>query len=356
MPTRYARYALETKLRVVEVARRGGVWEETAEHLGVNYHTVRAWVRQHMMHAEDVACTTSRCVKVTEACVEFWLSKLRDDPDLTLRQLVDALEHERGVVVVPQTVKNHVDGACFTLKRMHTEPQYMNPMRNKQKWREYLAQLQQYQAMGKTTLYMDETNFNLWSTRKRGRSLRGRRAVKKVFAGGGQNMHVIACISENRLVYYETKFGSNRHANVNDFIRSLLRTIRDEPERTLADVVLVLDNAPCHCRAESVFEATEFLDAKMLRLGQYSPMLNPIENVFSSFTASVKAFMRESRRNILTVPEGVTMKDHRQAFLHTAANRYLPEVPTAANCRKHYRHTLRFHAMISDLENMPVGT
>ncbi|KAG2786134.1 hypothetical protein Pcac1_g4515 [Phytophthora cactorum] len=54
MPTRYARYALETKLRVVEVARRGGVWEETAEHLGVNYHTVRAWVRQHMMHAEDV--------------------------------------------------------------------------------------------------------------------------------------------------------------------------------------------------------------------------------------------------------------------------------------------------------------
>ncbi|KAG2823777.1 hypothetical protein PC112_g10383 [Phytophthora cactorum] len=48
--------------------------------------------------------------------------------------------------------------------------------------------------------------------------------------------------------------------------------------------------------------------------------------------------------------------DHRQAFLHTAANRYLPEVTTAANCRKHYRHTLRFHAMISDLENMPVGT
>ncbi|RAW36884.1 hypothetical protein PC110_g6817 [Phytophthora cactorum] len=133
MPTRYARYALETKLRVVEVARRGGVWEETAEHLGVNYHTVRAWVRQHMMHAEDVR----------------------------VRPRADALEHERGVVVVPQTVKNHVDGACFTLKRMHTEPQYMNPMRNKQKWREYLAQLQQYQAMGKTTLYMDETNFNL---------------------------------------------------------------------------------------------------------------------------------------------------------------------------------------------------
>ncbi|KAG3025123.1 hypothetical protein PC120_g6685 [Phytophthora cactorum] len=179
MPSRYNRYALETKLRVLEVARRGGVWDETAEDLGVNNNTARAW-------------------------------------------LADALEHDRGVYVVPQTVKHHVDGAYFTLKQMHKEPQYMNTMTNKQKRRAYLHQLQQYQAMGKVILYMDETNFNLWSSRTRGRSLRGRRAVKKVFAGGGQNMHVIACISENGLLHYETKFGSNRHANTNDFICALL--------------------------------------------------------------------------------------------------------------------------------------
>ncbi|KAG2884865.1 hypothetical protein PC129_g23429 [Phytophthora cactorum] len=328
MASRYNRYALETKLRVLEVARRGGVWEETAEDLGVNYNTARPW---------------------------FWLGKLREDPDLTLRQLTDALEHECGVYVVPQTVKNHVDGACFTLKQMHKEPQYMNTMTNKQKRRAYLHQLQQYQAMGKVILYMDETNFNLWSSRTRGRSLRGRRAVKKVFAGGGQNMHVIACNSENGLVHYETNFGSNRHANTNDFIRALLRRIRDSSELTLADVVLVIDNAPCHCRAESVFEEEEFLDATLLRLGPYSPMLNPIENVFSMFKASVKAFLREQRRAILSVPNGVTMKDHRQAFLHTAANRCLPEVTTAASCRKFYRHTLRFHSRVNNLEDMPVG-
>ncbi|KAG3107435.1 hypothetical protein PI124_g12700 [Phytophthora idaei] len=209
--------------------------------------------------------------------------------------------------------------------------------------------------MGKVILYMDETNFNLWSSRTRERSLRGRRAVKKVFADGGQNMHVIACISENGLVHYETKFGSNRHANTNDFIRAPLRRIRDSSELTLADVVLVIDNAPCHCRAESVFEEEEFLDATLLRLGPYSPMLNPIENVPSMIKASVKAFLREQRRAILSVPNGVTMKDHRQAFLHTAANRCLPEVTTAASCRKFYRHTLRFHSRVSDLENMPVG-
>ncbi|KAG4044437.1 hypothetical protein PC123_g20123 [Phytophthora cactorum] len=336
MPSRYNRYALETKLRVLEVARRGGGWEETVEDFGVNYNTARVWVRRHVTHGEEVRVLPrggKRDGKVTDSCVQFWLGKLREDPDLTLRQLADALEHERGVYVVPQTVKNHVDGACFTLKQMHKEPQYMNTMTNKQKRRVYLHQLQQYEAMGKVILYMDKTNFNLWSSRTRGRSLRGRRAVKKLFAGGGQNMHVIACISENGLVHYETKFGSNRHANTNDFIRALLRRIRDSSEHTLADMVLVIDNAPCHCRAESVFEEGKFLDATLLRLGPYSPMLNPIENVFSMFKASVKAFLREQRRAILSVPNGVTMKYHHQAFLHTAANRCLPEVTTAASSR-----------------------
>ncbi|KAE8994958.1 hypothetical protein PR002_g19765 [Phytophthora rubi] len=288
--------------------------------------------------------------------VQFLLDKLHADPDLTLRQLADMLEHSTGVKVVPQTIKNHLDARCITMKQFHKEPQYMNIMKNKLKRREYLVQLQQYQASGKTIIYMDETNFNLWATRTRGRSLKGRRAVKKVFAGGGQNMHVIACISEDGLVYYEARFGADRVDNTNDFIRSLLRHVRDSTSLDLSDVVLVLDNAPCHSRAERVFEENEFLEAKLLRLGPYSPMLNPIENVFSTFKSAVKSFMTEHRMEILTVPQGVTMKDHRQYFLQTAAQRFLPEVTTAQRCRAFYRHTLRFHTRFSDLEDMPVGT
>ncbi|POM71693.1 Hypothetical protein PHPALM_11706 [Phytophthora palmivora] len=293
---------------------------------------------------------------MTPDLVEILLEKLRDDLDLTLRYLVDVLEHETGVKVTPQTVKNHVDGSCFTLKQMHKEPQYMNTISNNQKRREYLVKLQEYQSMGKIIIYMDETNFNLWSMRTRGRSLRGRRAVKKVFAGGGQNMHVIACISENGLVYFETRFGSNRIDNTYDFIRNLLRYVRGTSEFNLTDVVLVLDNAPCHCRAEQGFVEKEFLGATLLRLGPYSPMLNPIENVFSTFKTAVKSFMTESRMEILSVPVGVTMKDHLQFFLQTAASRFLPEVTTAERCQVYYRHTLRFHTLVTDLQNMYVGT
>ncbi|KAE9219708.1 hypothetical protein PF005_g7755 [Phytophthora fragariae] len=249
--------------------------------------------------------------------VGFLLEQLRYDPDLTLRQLADRLENEMGVRVAPQTIKNHVDAACFTMKQLHKELQYMNTSVNKEKRRDYLVSLQEYQAAGKVILYMDETNFNLWSTRTRGRSLKGKRAVKKVFAGGGQNMHVIACISEHALVYFETRFGSNRYTNTNDFVRGLLRHVAQQGEISLSDVVLVLDNAPCHCRAE--------------------------------------AFMRERRLDILAVPEGVTMKDHRQSFLHEAAHLYMPQAASTVNCRAFYRHTLRFHFMVSNMDDMPVG-
>ncbi|KAG6572761.1 uncharacterized protein IUM83_18720 [Phytophthora cinnamomi] len=119
MPVRNARYAFETKRRVVETARNGGVWEAVAERLGVKINTARDWVRRHVARGEPLTQRLrggKRATKMTGEMVNVLLRKLRDDPDLTLRWLADMIELETGVSVVPLTVKNHVDGSCFTLK------------------------------------------------------------------------------------------------------------------------------------------------------------------------------------------------------------------------------------------------
>ncbi|POM74225.1 RNA pseudouridylate synthase [Phytophthora palmivora] len=85
-------------------------------------------------------------------------------------------------------------------------------------------------------------------------------------------------------------------------------------------------------------------------------MLNPIENEYPTFKTAVKSFMTESRMEILSLPVGVTMKDHRQFFLQTATSRFLPEVTTAERCHAYYRHTLHFHTLVTDFQDMPVGT
>ena len=51
---------------------------------------------------------------------------------------------------------------------------------------------------------------------------------------------------------------------------------------------MVVDNAPCHSNIEEVFSEEEFLGCEALRLGPYSPMFNPIEQVWSLIKAYVK--------------------------------------------------------------------
>ena len=66
-------------------------------------------------------------------------------------------------------------------------------------------------------------------------------------------------------------------------------------------VVMVVDNAPCHSNIEEVFSEEEFLGCEVLRLGPYSPMFNPIEQVWSLIKAYVNGLsITEQRARALT--------------------------------------------------------
>ncbi|ETP31111.1 hypothetical protein F442_20004 [Phytophthora nicotianae P10297] len=116
MPAEYARYTFATKLQVEETTRNGGAWESVAENLGDKLATTQPYL------------------------IEFLLDNLRDDPALTFRQLADMLAH------------------------LTKELQYINSKANNLKRREYLIQLQKYQAAGKTILCVDARNV-IWATR-----------------------------------------------------------------------------------------------------------------------------------------------------------------------------------------------
>ena len=57
----------------------------------------------------------------------------------------------------------------------------------------------------------------------------------------------------------------------------------------VGQVVLVCDNSPCHSKVEE-FE-TDFPGPTVPHLGPYSPMLNPIENVWSKMKSHIKRQM-----------------------------------------------------------------
>ncbi|KAG3090946.1 hypothetical protein PI125_g17547 [Phytophthora idaei] len=93
----------------------------------------------------------------------------------------------------------------------------------------------------------------------------------------------------------------------------------------------------------------------MLKLGPYSPMLNPIENVFSAYKSAVKRFLARQRPAILRVPEDTTITEHRARYLELAADPLFAEVVTPDLCNRAFCHSLHHHQRALRFEDMEVG-
>jgi hypothetical protein len=121
----------------------------------------------------------------------------------------------------------------------------MNNEINKEKRREYLLDFKERQTDGKTFLWLDETNYNLFCTRTQGRARKGERAkIINAAANKGQNVHIIGAISSDGYMYWESRRGSFKKPDAQDWVRRLLRDASNHFEIT--NIVLICDNAPCH--------------------------------------------------------------------------------------------------------------
>ncbi|DBA00960.1 TPA: hypothetical protein N0F65_006221 [Lagenidium giganteum] len=218
--------------------------------------------------------------------------RLSETPTMTLGDMVDALKLRFNVSVSRQTVRRHIDGSGFSIKQLHNQPSAMNSDIN-----------------------------NGWSKRGVG-STQVRTSSK------GANVHIIASISRNGLVYFETRFGSFTKVACQEFVRSMLRSV-------------------------PVFEDEEFADACFLRLAPYSPMLNLIENAFSALEAEVTRYLGARRTRILNTPPSTTIAVHRISILHQAA---IPQVMTQIRCVRAYSHAVAFRYDAIVMRDMPVGT
>ena len=123
-------------------------------------------------------------------------------------------------------------------------------------------------------IYIDESGFNLWTSRTRGRALRGERAVRIVGGRTGPNFTLLLAVSNRRgFVHHTMHQGGVDIARFNMFLNEASNAAGDGP------ITFILDNAPCHRRAE---EANLREHHEVRYLPAYSPFLNIAENCFAA--------------------------------------------------------------------------
>ncbi|KAG6948673.1 hypothetical protein JG687_00015329, partial [Phytophthora cactorum] len=293
-----------------------GDWKTVADLYDVKERTALGWIKAAMDTGDWSGNQKQRGgspKKILDAHVDYLLDELAKTPELTLVQMVELVEQKFDVTVNRETVRRALDARSFTVKKLHRDVVNRNNPINKQKRSDYVIKFYAALANNKRVFYLDKTNFNL-------------------------------CTG---LAYQESQFGSFTAELANEFIRHFLRHIRTTT--SLDEIVVVLDNAPCHTSTKDVFEEEEFQDAEMLKLGPYFTTLNPIENVFSAYKSAVKRFLTRQRPAILRVPENTTIIEHRTRYLELAADPLFAKVVTPDLCNRafcqslhHYQRALRF--------------
>ena len=113
----------------------------------------------------------------------------------------------------------------------------------------------------------------------------------------------------------------------------------------LSDLIIVVDNAPCHSRLEA---ATDGTTASILRLVPHSPMLNPIEAIWSKIKAYVKSHLHVPN----VTPPGVTAQ--RLAYLEGIIDDDT-NVVVGGDCARVVQHTTAIHPEVLAMHDMQVG-
>lgn len=136
--------------------------------------------------------------------------------------------------------------------------------------------------------FLDEAGSNLAMTRLYGRAAPGIRVSDAVPQNYGENITMLACLSEDGLSAPMTVAGAVDGAVFLAYVKQVLA-----PTLAAGDLV-VMDNLGAH-KVKGVAEAIEGRGATVIYLPPYSPDLNPIEKCWSKIKTYLRAAKARTR-------------------------------------------------------------
>lgn len=346
---KYQRVAPDARRRIVDCFNGGGDWKAAATANGIAVQTAYGFInRPDSDNPRPRGGPINR--KVQPEHVDKLMSYVEANPLMTLKGMAEKLRSETGLHLSTSTIHHYLDGRFFTLKKVLPEPVTMNSEDNKRKRAEYVQRVMEATGAGKTIMYMDETNCNLFLRRSQGRSRRGTRCCVKAATSRGPNVHVIGAICQTGLVFWERRRGSFLKEDCAEWLRQALRR-SDEPYDQLA---VVCDNAPVHAGLERVVEEDEFAGVLLIRSAPYSAPLNPIEECWSVMKAAMKREMAASFTEMMETAPGLTQQEHRLRYLESKIDDAMPRI-TPLVCLRSCNHVQRHFAACMALTDLAMG-
>ncbi|XP_047135639.1 uncharacterized protein LOC124812732 isoform X2 [Hydra vulgaris] len=350
---KYEKSTPTVRRRVIAAAENGDDWISVAVANGVNQSTAYAWVKKGTWIQKHRDGRVQQRVKIEAHHEEALIHMLEENPQLTLKEMTAKLLADFAVNVASQTIAEDLNSRMlFSLKQIHLQPDAANSLTNKLLRREFLEKLMQATGIGKFIAYVDKSNVNLYIRRTHGRAKVGNRAVVRLPSSKGANVHMIGALTQMGLMNFTCRRGNYKMAQCNDWLKQLLQGIVAQGIPS-TNIVVVIDNAPCHARANEA--VMEFQGATILRLAPYSPILNPIEAAWSVIKSELKKREAATIQQVIAGNHnGLIQSEWRLQYVEDLIDEARLKI-TPLMCLQFVNHVQTFYADIIALKNMLPG-
>jgi transposase len=272
-------YSGDLRARVIEEIATGASRREAAERYGISASVVVIWAQRFEKTGSVAAKPSGGSTSPLEDHAEFLLALIAERSDLTLDEIVLAME-KRRIAGSRSAVwrffdrrnisfkKNFIRGRAKARRRWMREQGMFDPAR---------------------LVFIDETWTNTSMVRLRGRCPRGERLIGYAPHGHWKTLTFVAGLRHRAMVAPFVLEGAMNGPMFLAYVKQGL-----VPTLKRGDTV-VMDNLPAH-KIAGIEQAIEAAGATLLFLPPYSPDLNPIEPAFSK----VKAHLRKAAEH--TIP------------------------------------------------------
>lgn len=224
---------------------------------------------------------------------------VEEDCSITLKALKEKCFTEFGVRVSQTTINRMLSDFNFTLKRVSLIPERRNSEDVIELRASYAIELLNILSIinEKFLFFVDESGFKVLMRARRGRSLRGSRAVQFVPNLRTRNISLCCTMNKEGIYLYET---STRPYNSDKFCEFIIRLVEKINNDGIQKAVIIMDNVPFH-KVQSVKEIIQTHGHSLLFLPPYSPFLNPIENLFSKWKQTVSTRRPSNEEELLSI-------------------------------------------------------
>ncbi|XP_065670352.1 uncharacterized protein LOC136088977 [Hydra vulgaris] len=266
--------------------------KEIAEEVEISVSATRSIsdkISKGLSDDEITSVKKGRCSSYEETLKSEIRLLIEHDPSHTLASLRNILI-ERNINVSIPTISKYLKSMEFTRKRLTLVPKERNSPQNVDLRQSFCRT--NNSIPDNNLVFLDETGFNLHTSKQYGYSIKNTKCFVTVPANRGKNVSLMAAITVNGILSFKIVDGAYNGDIFCDFITNNLRPYF----LTNPHFVLVLDNCAFH-RRRDVIDLLGQSNVSVYFLPPYSPQLNPIEEYFSCLKAnytSIRPFPKTS--------------------------------------------------------------